>query len=165
MKVFITKFLQNSAKKIEVARFEKLSGEGFIGSYIHAGNKLGVLVETTAASMNEEAHAKIRDIAMQIAAMNPQFVDRSEVDQDTLNKEKEIYRTQAIESGKKEEIADRIAEGRLEKFYSESCLIEQSFVKDSSKTINDVIKEISDLTGSETKVVKFVRYALGESED
>lgn len=157
--------LAKFSEKIEISRFKQLNSDGFVASYIHAGNKLGVLVETTAKSMNEEAHAKIRDIAMQIAAMNPQFVDRSEVDQVTLNKEKEIYRTQAIESGKKEEIADRIAEGRLEKFYTESCLIEQSFVKDNNKTITDVLKEVSDLTGDEVKIVRFVRYALGESED
>lgn len=156
--------LAKFSERIEISRFQQFQSEGFVASYIHAGNKLGVLVETTAQSMNDEAEAKVRDIAMQIAAMNPMFVDRTEVDNVTLEKEKEIYKTQAIESGKKEEIAERIAQGRLEKFYTESCLIEQSFVKDNSKTITDVLQEISELTGSEVKIVKFVRYALGESE-
>lgn len=157
--------LAKFSEKIEVNRFSQLVSDGFIASYIHAGNKLGVLVEVSAPEVNEEAHAKIRDIAMQIAAMNPMFIDRSEVDQTVLDKEKEIYKTQAIESGKKEEIADRIAQGRMEKFFTENCLVEQSFVKDSNKTIQDVLKEISELTGKEVKINKFVRYALGESED
>lgn len=157
--------LAKFSEKVEVNRFKQITSDGFIASYIHAGNKLGVLVDTNAANINDEAHAKIRDIAMQIAAMNPMFVDRSEVDQSVLEKEKEIYRTQAIESGKKEEIADRIAQGRLEKFYTENCLVEQSFVKDSNMTITDVLKEISELVGSEVKINKFIRYALGESED
>lgn len=156
--------LAKFSERIEISRFQQVNSNGFVAAYIHAGNKLGVLVETTAQNTNDEAEAKIRDIAMQIAAMNPSFVDRSEVDNETLEKEKEIYKTQAIESGKKAEIADRIAHGRLEKFYTESCLVEQTFVKDSSKTINDVLKEISELTGDNVKIIKFVRYALGESE-
>lgn len=154
--------LSKFSEKIEIRRFDKVESEGFIADYIHAGNKLGVLVEINATNPNETAQQLVKDIAMQIAAMNPQFVDRSEVDQDTINKEKEIYRQQAVDSGKKEDIAERIATGRLEKFYSEQCLVEQAFVKDGNKVVSDVLKDISKEMGSEVKINKFIRFALGE---
>jgi len=155
--------LAKFSERIEARRLQRWTSEGYIASYIHAGNKLAVLIDITADSLNEEAQAYVRDIAMQIAAMNPQFVDRSQVNNETLEKEIEIYKQQAIEQGKKEEIAEKIAQGRLEKFYSESCLIEQSFVKDGSMTVTDVLKKISEITGTEVKVNRFVRFALGES--
>lgn len=154
--------LSKFSEKIEIRRFDKVESEGFIADYIHAGNKLGVLVEINAANPNETAQQLVKDIAMQIAAMNPQFVDRSEVDQETINKEREIYRQQAVDSGKKEDIAERIATGRLEKFYSEQCLVEQAFVKDGNKVVSDVLKDISKEMGSEVKINKFIRFALGE---
>jgi elongation factor Ts len=156
--------LAKFSEKIEARRMHRWVSEGFISGYIHAGNKLAVLLDITANNPNEEAQALVRDIAMQIAAMNPQFVDRSEVNNVTLEKEIEIYKQQALDSGKKAEIAEKIAQGRLEKFYSENCLVEQSFVKDGSMTVTDVLKKISELTGSDVKVTRFVRFALGESE-
>ena len=93
---------------------------------------------------------------MQVAAMNPQFVDRTEVNTETLDKEKEIYKQQAIESGKKEENADKIAQGRLEKFFSEQCLVEQDFVKDGNKKISDVVNDIGKLLGQEVKIKRFI---------
>jgi elongation factor Ts len=95
--------------------------------------------------------------------MNPRFVDRSEVDQTTLNKEKEIYTQVALDEGKKPEIAERIAQGKLDKFFSEFCLNEQSFVKDGSKVVGDVVKEISAEIGSDVKIKSFRRFALGEA--
>ena len=157
----LAKFSEN----IMIRRFIQLETRGYIESYIHAGNKLGVLVEVTSDKLNDEAKSLVRDIAMQIAAMNPDFVNRDEVDQTTLEKEKDIYYKQAIDSGKKEEIADRIANGRMEKFFSENCLVEQVFVKDSKKTVKDVLKDISKLAGEEVDVTKFVRFSLGEEED
>ncbi len=156
--------LAKFSEKIEARRMQRWVSDGYISGYIHAGNKLAVLLDITANNPNEEAKALVRDIAMQIAAMNPQFVDRSEVDNVTLEKEVEIYKQQALDSGKKAEIAEKIAQGRLEKFYSESCLIEQAFVKDGSMTITDVLKKVSELTGNEVKVIRFVRFALGESK-
>lgn len=154
--------LAKFSEKIELRRFKHISTSGFVATYVHAGSKLGVAVEVSSNKINDAAHALVRDIAMQVAAMNPMFVDRTQVDNTTLEKEMEIYKQQAIESGKKEEIAERIAQGRLEKFYTEQCLIEQSFVKDPNKTITDVLKEISSIVGEDVTVKSFVRYALGE---
>ncbi|GAB1370126.1 translation elongation factor Ts [Candidatus Kapaibacterium sp.] len=154
--------LAKFSEKIEARRMDRWVSEGFISSYIHAGNKLAVLLEVSAPNLNEDAQLLVRDIAMQIAAMNPQFINREQVDNVTLAKEVEIYKQQAIEQGKKEEIAEKIAQGRLEKFYTENCLIEQAFVKDGGMTVTDVLKKVSDLVGTEVKVTRFLRYALGE---
>lgn len=155
--------LAKFSEKIEIRRFEHWTTEGYISNYIHPGSKLGVLIDVAVSNTNDKAVSLIRDIAMQIAAMNPQFIDRSQVDQSTLDKELEIYKQQAIDSGKKPEIAEKIAQGKLDKFFTENCLIEQAFVKDGSISVNDVVKQISELTGSEVKINRFARYALGES--
>lgn len=155
--------LAKFSEKIEIRRHDVIETAGFVADYIHAGNKLAVLVEVSASTLNEKAYAMLRDVAMQIAAMNPSFVSRNQVDQATLDKEKEIYLQQAIDSGKKADIAERIAQGKLEKFYQESCLLEQAFVKDGNKTITDVMKEISAECGQEVSLLSFRRYFLGES--
>lgn len=155
--------LAKFGEKIDIRRFERIKSEGTIATYNHAGNKLAVVIEVSAPNLNDTAFALLRDIAMQIAAMNPQFIDRNDVDQATLAKEKEIYVQQAIDSGKPADIADRIATGKLEKFYQEQCLVEQSFVKDPNKTVNDVVKEISNIAGCEVKILSFRRYLLGEN--
>lgn len=154
--------LAKFSEKIEIGRFYKIISDGFIAAYIHAGNKLGVLVEVSENKLSDNAKIMVRDIAMQIAAMNPSFVDRSEVASELLEKEKEIYLQQAVDSGKPVDIAERIASGKLEKYYSENCLLEQSFVKDGNLTVGDVVNNISNDFGSDVKVVKFVRYYLGE---
>lgn len=154
--------LAKFSERVEIRRLKKYSTNGYFVIYLHAGSKLAVILEVSAAKLNEKALALVRDISMQIAAMNPQFIDRSQVDQATLDKEKEIYIQQAVDAGKKPEIAQKIAEGKLDKFYQENCLIEQSFVKDSNKNISDVLKEISAECGEEVKVAMFERIALGE---
>jgi elongation factor Ts len=142
-------------EKLEARRFEMLSEpSGFVTSYIHPGSKLGVLV---AISGSSKANSLGRDIAMQIAAMNPIAVDRTQISTEQLEKELEIYRTQARNEGKKEEFIDRIAKGKLEKYYQDFCLIEQSFIKDAAKTVTDLLKDAGDL-----KVTGFVRMQLGE---
>lgn len=142
-------------EKLEARRFEMLSEpNGFVTSYIHPGSKLGVLV---AISGSSKGNSLGRDIAMQIAAMNPIAVDRTQISTEQLEKELEIYRTQARNEGKKEEFIDRIAKGKLEKYYQDFCLIEQSFIKDAAKTVTDLLKEAGDL-----KVTGFVRMQLGE---
>ena len=156
--------LAKFSERIEIRRFAKWTSEGTVASYIHAGNKLGILLDISASNLNDEAYALLRDIAMQIAAMNPQFISRDYVDNTTLEKEVEIYKQQAIESGKKADIAEKIAQGRLEKFYTENCLVEQTFVKDSSITITDVLKKIADLSGQEVKINRMLRFALGETQ-
>ncbi len=154
--------LAKFSEKIELRRFERITTNGHITDYVHAGSRLGVLVEFDGAKPTEEAKPLTRDIAMQIAAMQPLFVDRSQVDQGTLDKELEIYRQQAIQEGKKEDIAERIAQGRLGKFYEEQVLTEQTFVKDPNRRVSDVIVEIGKKSGGDVKVVSFRRYNLGE---
>lgn len=154
----LAKFSEN----IQIRRFEKIKTNGYIAEYNHAGSKLAVLVELSENQLTPTAKTLLRDIAMQIAAMKPEYIDRNQVPQDTLLKEIEIYKQQAIEQGKKPDIAERIATGRLEKFYQEQCLVEQVFVKDSNKTVKDVLDEISKELGKDVKIVSFRRYFLGE---
>lgn len=157
----LAKFSEN----ISIRRFDKIQTTGFVASYIHVGSKLGVLIEMSLSQPSEKSFQLIRDIAMQIAAMNPMFVDKEQVSAEKLEKEIEIYKEIAINEGKKPEIAERIAHGRLEKFFQEQCLVEQAFVKDGNKIVKDVIKEISEDAGTEVKVISFKRYLLGESLD
>jgi elongation factor Ts len=153
--------LAKFSERIDVSKFEKVKTEGFIVDYIHGGNKLGVLVEVSSYNIDDESKALVRDIAMQVAAMNPGFVDRTSVTQDILDKEKELYKQQAAEEGKPADIAERIAEGRINKFYKENCLIEQQFVKDGNMTVGDVLKQISKNAGEDVTVNQFVRYSIG----
>ncbi len=149
-------------EKIQIKRFEIHKTNGFFSSYVHAGSKLAVLLEINISNPDEETKIKVRDIAMQIAAMNPLFIDRKNVSEDIISKEKEIYREVLIKEGKNPNFLDRIIEGKLEKFYQEKCLLEQVFVKDSSKTITDVLNDISKNIGQEIKVLMFKRYTLGD---
>ena len=153
--------LAKFSEKIGLRRFEHRTTSGSFVAYIHAGSRLGVLLELD-GSIPEEAKPLGRDIAMQVAAMNPMFVNRSQVDQGTLDKELEIYKAAAIQEGKKEEIAERVAQGKLGKFYEEQVLVEQVFVKDSSKKVSDVVADISKLAGATINVVSFRRYNIGE---
>ncbi|MFA6570466.1 MAG: translation elongation factor Ts [Bacteroidota bacterium] len=154
--------LAKFSEKIEIRRFEKIKSDGYIADYIHAGSRLSVLVESSTDKISDKAHAHLRDIAMQIAAMKPTFIHREQVSAEQIEKEKEIEKEKAITEGKKPEIADRIATGKLEKFFQEQCLLEQTFVKDPAKTIADVIKEISADLGVDINIKSFRRYFLGE---
>jgi len=145
-------------EKIEARRFEMLdAGDGAVASYIHPGAKLGVLVALKGVN-GDKANSLGRDIAMQVAAMNPMGLNRDSISADTVNREIEIYKTQMRNEGKKEEFIDRIAVGKLEKFYQDNCLLEQSFIKDAGKTITDILKE----AGDGVTVTGFVRMQLGE---
>ncbi len=145
-------------EKIEARRFELVdTGDGVVASYIHPGAKLGVLVALK--GVNAEKGIPVgRDIAMQIAAMNPLALSRNDVNSDTITKEIEIYRVQLKNEGKKDEIIDRILGGKMEKFYQDNVLLEQSFIKDASKTVTDLLKEV----GEGVTVTGFVRMQLGE---
>jgi elongation factor Ts len=153
--------LAKFSEKIEIAELQIITSEGYVGTYIHGGAKLGVMVEMTADGLNDDAKSLVKDIAMQVAAMNPRFSHTSEVDEVTLAKEKEIYTQSAIDSGKPAEIAARIAEGKMNKFYEENCLVEMDFVKDPKKKIKDVVADIAKLSGKEINVKQFVRVAIG----
>lgn len=153
-----------------IASAEKKSGriaaEGIVESYIHGNGRVGVLVEvnveTDFASNNTDFKEFVRDVAMQIAAMNPKWISREEVPQVELDKEAEIVRNQALNEGKPEKIVDKIVEGRMNKFYSEHCLLEQSFVKDDSKTIQQILTDKIVRIGENISIRRFTRYEMGE---
>jgi elongation factor Ts len=144
----------------------RIAAEGMIGHYIHAGGKLGVLVEvnceTDFAGRSEDFQTLVKDIAMHIAAQNPLYVRREEVPSDVLDKEKEIYRDQARASGKPANIIDKIAEGKLESYYQMACLYDQQFVKDPSITVKDLINNVVGKIGENIQVRRFARFKTGE---
>jgi elongation factor Ts len=148
----------------------RVAAEGAVGSYIHMGGKVGVLVEvnceTDFVARTDEFQALVRDIAMHIAAAEPRFVTREEVSADVLDKEREIARAQAKNdpknANKPEQVIDKIVEGRLNKFFEEAVLLDQPFVKDPSKTVNELLTEKIAATGERITVRRFSRYKMGE---
>ncbi|HOP46147.1 MAG TPA: translation elongation factor Ts [Desulfobacteraceae bacterium] len=150
-------------------RIDRVTSQGQVQSYIHGGGKIGVLVEvnceTDFTAKTEDFSNLVKDLAMQIAATNPVSIDRESVPGDILENEKDIYATQARESGKPEKILDKIVEGKLKKFYSESCLLEQAFVKNPDLTIQDIVNEMIAKTGEKIVVRRFVRFQLGQSDE
>ncbi len=154
--------LAKVGEKIDVRRFEMIEAkDGVVSSYTHLGNKIGVLVELTGLDAEAALKGVGRDVAMQVAAMNPSVVSRDQVDKKTVDRELEIYRTQAKNEGKKEQIIDKIAMGKLEKYYQEFCLMEQTFIKDPGKTIKDVLAEAAKISGKPSGVRRFIRFHLG----
>ena len=150
--------LAKVGEKIEVRRFTIVdSPDGVVSAYTHLGNKIGVLVEIVGLLAEAVAAGAGRDVAMQVAAMNPSVIKRDQIDKESIERELDIYRTQAKNEGKKAEIIDKIALGRLEKFYQEVVLLEQTFIKDSGKTIKDYLAGLGSVT-----IRRFQRYHLGE---
>jgi elongation factor Ts len=141
--------------------------DGLVAAYIHAGGRVGVLIEvnceTDFVARTDEYKELVNSLAMQVAAMNPQFLKREDVPETVLEHERGLYRAQALQEGKPERIVDRIVDGRLEKFYKESCLMEQDFIRDDEKTVDDLVKEYINKTGENIVVRRFARYELGES--
>lgn len=144
----------------------RIAAEGIVDAYIHAGGRVGVMIEvnieTDFAAKNEDFRRMVRDLGMQIAAMNPRWVAKEDVPADELEKERQIVRNQALNEGKPEKIVDKIVEGRLAKFYEDNCLLEQAFVKDDSKKISTVVKEMIAVIGENITVRRFTRYEMGE---
>ena len=144
----------------------RIAAEGLVASYIHMGGRIGVLVEvnceTDFVAKTDNFKDLVHDVAMQIAATNPQYVSKEEVPADVIEREKEILRAQALNEGKPEKIVDRMVEGRIEKYYKEVCLLEQPFVKDSDKTVKGMIMEAIASIGENISVRRFVRYEMGE---
>lgn len=163
----LTEVLGKIGEKIEVSRFaiEKVD-DGTLVDYVHHGSKLGVLVrsENVKDEGKEDIIEILKDVAMQIAAMNPGYIDRDEVPADVIEKEKEIYKEVAKKEGKPEHILDKIAEGKLNKFYEENCLVDQAYIKDNSKSISDLINEYNKKHSSETKITKFHRFHLSDEK-
>jgi len=145
---------------------DRIATEGVVESYIHAGGRIGVLVEvnceTDFVAKTDQFRAFVKDIAMQIAAANPKFLSREEVSQAELDKEKEILRNQALNEGKPEKIVDKMVEGRMNKYYEENCLMEQIFVKDQEKSITQLLNEKIASIGEKISIRRFARYELGE---
>jgi elongation factor Ts len=155
---------KGSAKAAKRASRE--ASEGAIGSYIHMGGKIGVMLEvnceTDFVARNDAFQQLIRDVAMHIAAANPIAVSRDEIDAGLVERERNVYREQMRESGKPEHIWDKIVEGKIDKFFQESTLMEQPFVKNPDQTIQQLITEVSGKTGENIVIRRFTRYALGE---
>ncbi|CAB1243784.1 translation elongation factor Ts [Clostridium sp. MT-14] len=150
-------------ENMAVRRFKKFSvSKGLIESYIHGGGRIGVLVKLECDNQDHILKEVAKNVAMQIAATNPLFLDKNSVDDNTLNKEKDIYRVQALNEGKPEKIVDKIIMGKIQKYYKENCLIEQIWVKDSDFTIDKYIKNKSKEIGAPIKVSDFVRFEKGE---
>jgi elongation factor Ts len=144
----------------------RVATEGAVGCYIHAGGKIGVMVEinceTDFVAKNENFQVFVKDVAMHIAAASPACVRREEVSADVLEREKEIYRAKARETGKPENIIEKIIEGQVNKFYADVCLLEQSFVKDPDKTIQQYLNETIAKIGENMSIRRFTKYVLGE---
>ena len=142
--------------------------QGLIASYIHPGSQLGVLVEVNCESdfvaRTEEFQQLVHDIAMQVAAADPQFIRREDVTEDVLAKERDIQKARALAEGKPEKIADKIVEGRMSKFYEEICLLDQPFIKENTLTIGQLIATKIAKTGENITVARFTRFKLGERD-
>ncbi len=155
-----------------IAKSQKKAGratsEGFVGSYIHSNGKIGVMVEilceTDFVARGDAFRDFAKDVAMQIAATNPTCVSPDQVPADMLAKEQEIFKNQAMEEGKPEHIAEKIVEGRVKKFYKEICLLEQPFIKDDKKSIQDLLTDLIGVLGENIQIGRFHRLAVGQED-
>jgi elongation factor Ts len=159
-------FLRKKGLSRAAKRAGRAANEGAIGSYIHMGGKIGVMVEVNCESdfvaKNEDFQAFIKDIAMHIAASSPLYLTEEDVSEDVLEKEREIYRAQAKDSGKPDKVIDKIVEGKLKKFYTEVCLMDQPYVKDTDISVSDYLKNTISTIGENIVIRRFVRFQLGE---
>ncbi len=148
------------------AKASRATNQGAVGSYIHTNGRIGVLLElgceTDFVAKNQDFLALQKDLAMQIAAMSPRYISEKDIPEEVLEKEREIYREQMKNSGKPDNIIDKIVEGKLKKFYNEACLVHQAFFKEDKKTIQDIIAEKIHKLGENIVVKRFVRYEVGE---
>lgn len=161
-------YLRQKGLAAAAKKADRVAADGAVGAYVHPGGKIGVLVEinceTDFVARTAEFQALLKDIAMQVAAANPRVVRREEVPAEELEKEKSIYRQQALDTGKPEKVIDKIIEGKIERFYSEVCLMEQSFIKDPDKSISNVLNDAIARLGENIQIRRFARYHLGEGE-
>jgi len=150
-------------------KVERETPEGIVASYIHAGGKIGVMVEvnceTDFVARNEEFQTFAREVAMQIAASNPKYISKEEIPESELEREKEILKAQVLESGKPENIAEKIVEGKIEKFFEEVCLLNQTYIRDSKVKIDDLLQALIAKIGENIKVRRFARFQLGDPLD
>jgi elongation factor Ts len=160
------KHLRKKGMAVAAKKAGRATGEGAIASYIHTGGKIGVLIEvnceTDFAARSDDFKSLVHDLAMHVAAAGPRFVRREEVTEAILDEEREIARAAALKSGKPENVVDKIVTGKMEKFYAETCLMEQAFVKNPDETVGQMITDAIARIGENIQVQRFVRYLLGE---
>ncbi len=160
-------FLRKKGLATAAKRAGRAMKEGVVQAYIHTGSKLGVLVEvdceTDFVANSDDFKEFVKNIAMHIAATNPVGITPSDVPEEIINKEKEIYRAQALETGKPEKIIDKIAEGKLNKYFKENCLLNQMYVRDPNLTIADLLNELIAKIGENITIKRFARFQIGES--
>lgn len=160
-------FLREKGLAAAAKKAGRVAQQGVVGSYIHGGGKIGVLVEvnceTDFVARTEEFQRLVKDVAMQVAAANPRCVRREEISDAELERERTVYRVQAEESGKPAKVIEKIVAGKVEKFYAENCLLEQAFIRDPGKTVQDVVNEAVGRTGENIVVNRFSRFQIGEA--
>ena len=161
-------FLREKGLATAAKKAGRVAAQGAVSAYVHGGGKIGVLVEvnceTDFVARTEEFQRLVKDLAMQVAAANPRYVRRDEVSEAERERERAIYRAQTAQSGKPAAVIERIVEGKLEKFYSETCLLEQPFIREPGKTVDQIVKEVVARTGENIVVRRFARFQVGEAE-
>ena len=157
----INEVMGKVGEKMSLNRFVRVDTNGLIGSYIHMGDQIGVLVELTGAS-DDEALQLAKDIAMHVSWSNPEYLSRDQVSADAIQKERDINRQWAIKEGKPEKVIDRIVDGRMTEYYSKVCLLEQPYIKDEEQTIQALLDSASKKLGQKITVAGYVRYRVGE---
>lgn len=159
-------YLRQKGLAAAAKKADRVAADGAVGAYVHPGGKIGVLVEincqTDFVARTTEFQSLLKDIAMQIAAASPRYVRREDVAADEIERERDIYRSQALDSGKPQAVIEKIVEGKLERFYSEVCLLEQAFIKDPDRKVSDVVNDAITRMGEKIEVRRFARYHLGE---
>jgi elongation factor Ts len=162
-------FLREKGLASAAKKAGRSAGQGAVGSYIHAGGKIGVLVEvnceTDFVARTEDFQNLVKELAMQIAAANPRFVRREDVPQSVIEEERNIYRAQAANTGKPAQVVEKIIDGKMEKFFSEACLLEQPYIKDPDKSVGTLATEAVARLGENLVVRRFARFQLGEQSN
>lgn len=159
-------YLRQKGLALAARKEGRVAAEGLVGAYIHGGGKIGVLVElnceTDFVARTPDFQNLLKDVAMQVAAATPRYVRREDVPLEETEREREIYRLQAQDMGKPQNIVDKIVDGKMEHFYSEICLLEQEFIKDPDRQVEDLIREVVTKVGENIQVRRFARYHVGE---
>ena len=160
-------FLREKGLAAAAKKAGRAAEQGVVGSYIHGGGKIGVLVEvnceTDFVARTEEFQQLVKDLAMQVAAASPRCVRREDITEVELDREKAVYKTQAEESGKPSQVIQKIVAGKVEKFFSEVCLLEQAFIREPGKSVQDLVNEAVSRTGENVVVHRFARFQIGEA--
>jgi len=162
-------YLRKKGLSAASKRVGKEASEGVVGSYIHMGGKIGVIVEvnceTDFVARTDDFQELVSDLAMQVAAARPQFTRRDEVPLELVEKEREIYRAQAIETGKPENVVDKIVDGKIEKYFQQVCLEEQEFIRESGTSVLDRVKSVAGKLGENIRINRFARFEIGEGQE